>query len=724
MTIPMKTARTRRSKLNRLTSGTMSVANRIDERSANHTKSTYPMASVMLIACICAPFANAQPVLITAPQTIVPGQTCITPTAGGPCVPLTTAEVTVRGCTVTINGTHTLAALTIERNAGNAAGVVTHARGQGNYTFLTISGNCTIQGTSGSLVGSRIDLNSCGFPSGTGPGAGGTNGSTNGGGGGYGGRGGNGNQGGQGGATYDVLTLAMPESLGSGGGTGFSGALAGAGGGSLHLKVKGTLTVDGTISADGVMGGTNAGGGSGGSIWIDAGSLEGAGIVSANGGSAQPDGGGGGGGRIAIYSSTIGLSASNIRAFGGNGMNRGGAGTVYVKLVGDPLPSLALDAGSATVHASTPLSGAWNLQFLTIANGANAVFDELVHVSHSLNVTSASTLTGTRLEIAGDLSVSGGAGVTLSTTSGLTLDTNLTITGAGSFLQVADDLVVPGDLLLTTGGTLRHPNGDDGFHVMVAGNATVGAGASIDLNSRGFSSGTGPGQGGSNSGTNGGGAGHGGRGGNGNQGGAGGATYGWITIPTTSPPSSLGSGGGIGFVGGSGGSGGGSLRLKVEGTLTVDGAISANGAMGGSANTGGGSGGSILIEAGAVGGNGILAANGGAARPDGGGGGGGRIAIYSCNNSISPANVRVEGGTAQSPGQPGQPGSIFLSGLCYANCDCSSIAPVLNVNDFICFQTKFAAGDPYANCDGSTASPTLNINDFICFQQKFAAGCP
>jgi hypothetical protein len=59
-----------------------------------------------------------------------------------------------------------------------------------------------------------------------------------------------------------------------------------------------------------------------------------------------------------------------------------------------------------------------------------------------------------------------------------------------------------------------------------------------------------------------------------------------------------------------------------------------------------------------------------------------------------------------------------------AGSDGSSSSPVLNVNDFICFQAKFAAGDPYANCDGSTAPPVLNVNDFICFQQSLAAGCP
>lgn len=61
---------------------------------------------------------------------------------------------------------------------------------------------------------------------------------------------------------------------------------------------------------------------------------------------------------------------------------------------------------------------------------------------------------------------------------------------------------------------------------------------------------------------------------------------------------------------------------------------------------------------------------------------------------------------------------------CYANCDASTVAPVLNVNDFLCFQARFAAGSPDANCDRSTTPPVLNVGDFICFQQRLAAGCP
>jgi hypothetical protein len=75
---------------------------------------------------------------------------------------------------------------------------------------------------------------------------------------------------------------------------------------------------------------------------------------------------------------------------------------------------------------------------------------------------------------------------------------------------------------------------------------------------------------------------------------------------------------------------------------------------------------------------------------------------------------------------------IFTSGeatvtrradFCYANCDGSTVAPVLNVDDFLCFINSFATGDPYANCDCSTVEPALNVDDFLCFINRFAAGC-
>jgi hypothetical protein len=63
-------------------------------------------------------------------------------------------------------------------------------------------------------------------------------------------------------------------------------------------------------------------------------------------------------------------------------------------------------------------------------------------------------------------------------------------------------------------------------------------------------------------------------------------------------------------------------------------------------------------------------------------------------------------------------------GSCYANCDESTLAPILNVLDFNCFLNKFAAADPWANCDGSTQPPAVNVLDIACFLNRFAAGCP
>jgi hypothetical protein len=45
------------------------------------------------------------------------------------------------------------------------------------------------------------------------------------------------------------------------------------------------------------------------------------------------------------------------------------------------------------------------------------------------------------------------------------------------------------------------------------------------------------------------------------------------------------------------------------------------------------------------------------------------------------------------------------------------------VQDFGCFLNKFANGDTYANCDNSTIPPILNVQDFGCFLNKFANGC-
>jgi len=74
------------------------------------------------------------------------------------------------------------------------------------------------------------------------------------------------------------------------------------------------------------------------------------------------------------------------------------------------------------------------------------------------------------------------------------------------------------------------------------------------------------------------------------------------------------------------------------------------------------------------------------------------------------------------------PAKVYISqttvGACYANCDGSVGAPILNVLDFSCFIGRYVSGDSRANCDGSTTPPVLNILDFQCFLTRFAAGCP
>jgi hypothetical protein len=70
---------------------------------------------------------------------------------------------------------------------------------------------------------------------------------------------------------------------------------------------------------------------------------------------------------------------------------------------------------------------------------------------------------------------------------------------------------------------------------------------------------------------------------------------------------------------------------------------------------------------------------------------------------------------------------------CYANCDGSTVEPILNVDDFTCFINEYASAQSlpyeqqvahYSNCDGSTIAPVLNVDDFTCFINQYAQGCP
>lgn len=97
----------------------------------NHTLAPFasmagllPVAAGLVLSAAATAFA--QPVLITSPTTVGPLDVEIM-SSDGTIVPLATAEITVRGTTLTINGRHDIAWLALESSA-----TVTHDAG---FTF-------------------------------------------------------------------------------------------------------------------------------------------------------------------------------------------------------------------------------------------------------------------------------------------------------------------------------------------------------------------------------------------------------------------------------------------------------------------------------------------------------------------------------------------------------------------------------------------------------------
>lgn len=63
--------------------------------------------------------------------------------------------------------------------------------------------------------------------------------------------------------------------------------------------------------------------------------------------------------------------------------------------------------------------------------------------------------------------------------------------------------------------------------------------------------------------------------------------------------------------------------------------------------------------------------------------------------------------------------------FCYPDCDTSTGKGVLDIFDFLCFQSSFVTGESYAcDCDITTGAGTCDIFDFLCFQSSFVASCP
>ena len=137
------------------------------------------------------------------------------------------------------------------------------------------------------------------------------------------------------------------------------------GGGAIKI-IADQLILNGIINADGEQFNTfwySQGGGSGGSVFLDVGTLTGTGLIQTNGGSGFTfaGGGGGGGGRIAVhYNSTDFDLVNNIINVGGVCKplfgEQGQPGTIYTKLKSENLPPI-VDAGiSRAVNEQTVIT--------------------------------------------------------------------------------------------------------------------------------------------------------------------------------------------------------------------------------------------------------------------------------------------------------------------------------------------------------------------------------
>ncbi len=422
--------------------------------------------------------------------------------------------------------------------------------------------------------------------------------------------------------------------MGTGGGRGAYGIYGNVGGGGGYGGYGGDPLMTNSMPLGGTAygylyevrdlgsggGGYNAVGGSGGgAIFLNVnGTLSLNGTISANGATGiSPGGGGGSGGSISIAVGTL-VGSGTITSDGGQGnglAGGGGGGRILVRY------STNLFSGCISAYGGGPagaVGGAGVIAFARQRSAPYYLVDNGGRRGTNSLIYSQNTI---------DLEIRNG-GVAWSYLP---------------YLPLNNLLVGPGGVY-----TFQQPRAD----LYVAGNTTIRPGGRITVDAFGYAPGSGPGAGraANNMGS---GAGYGGNGGA-SASSPGGAAYGVAEQPTE-----FGSGGGIGYGPAlSASRGGGALRMRVTGTCTVDGEISANAPNATQDSAGGGSGGSVWIDAGILVGEGSITANGGDGEPySGGGGAGGRIAIYTPMNLFG-GSVSAAGGDGY---EHGQAGSIFYA---------------------------------------------------------------
>ncbi len=347
-----------------------------------------------------------------------------------------------------------------------------------------------------------------------------------------------------------------PDELGAGGSSGACGA-GWNGGGRMRL-VADHVIVDGALRADGdAGGGCQPGSGAGGSIHVTAGTLSGGGIISASGGGGEV---GGGGGRVALLYGSTTFPEANVFAVGGPGNHAvGGNGTVYLKDLHQAFGELVIDGhGAETPDGLSPIPAGATFENLTLRNKARVTADAPLEVRGALRLLGASRLYHTA-----------------ESEAGLTVHADTMTIDATSAVDVSG---------------LGYPGGRRGSNPEVYG-LTLGRVPGPTYRAAGS---------------------HGGYGGV--YDGAGSPPYG-----TPFDPRELGAGGSAGACG-AGYSGGGLVRITADTSLTVDGAIRADGNGGGGCQPGSGAGGSVRIDTPLIRGTGTISANGGGSEVAGGGG--------------------------------------------------------------------------------------------------------
>ncbi|HEX5224524.1 MAG TPA: hypothetical protein VFW29_05285 [Solirubrobacteraceae bacterium] len=485
-----------------------------------------------------------------------------------------------------------------------------------------------------------------------------------------------------------------PTGTGDGGGGEPGGALGLSGGGIVQVESPGAdVTVDGEIDVSGfgtglqdsTANGDHGGSGAGGSVYVTAETLAGAGVVDADGGGhcderthitecVNGGGGSGGGGRIAALFEEDPAWTGTLEAHGGvdkeflgedgeEYLGSGGAGTVFTRSVAFKENGEVREGTGAFSDGTLIVDGGRAAGAYPPPDGT-PVSDSWSSPHRKLVVTGEARAYGRSLEYGAIELIDGAVLTTGIGKEGTSIPTTLKVKSNAISVDATSRISMTG----------RGYAGGSSETVDGAGETASGQTASTD------------GHGGSHGGV-------GGRtGAHENPGPVSGSTYDSPEAPA------LPGGGGAGVPGTAEGNAGGGVLDVEAGTLALDGAISADGAAGDGPTAtepapydfegGGGAGGSVLVHAATIGGSGTITALGGntciATTPplvlhtagcnapvgSSGGGGGGRVALIagaacSWTGSLSAANgvdsqAEIAGELEDAEAMRGGTGSVFF----------------------------------------------------------------